>query len=182
MKYLFSGHPFGHVLLAPVLREHAIDRLLGELEGAEWQRRADTFYRFDVPSSPAPMQVEGFLEQSSSDLKLLLEASLGCALAAEPQFEIHRYRKNDGIGPHTDARCPEVRVVININSGWSSSQGGVWVLATESTMTSGRHLLPAICNTAFAFATSSRTFHALSVRRSGVSYGITIRFARLNLS
>jgi len=175
----FRHRPFGHLLIAPVLNAPLEGALLSEFERFGWERRADTFYRFDVPRDGASKaRILAMMHAPCLEIKSVLEPFLGCNLNGATQLEIHRYGKGDGIGPHTDAATPEVRCVININSGWSIADGAIWALAADSALNAERTQLPSISNSAFAFSTGSTTFHALSIRYAGIGYAVTIRFPR----
>jgi hypothetical protein len=171
--------PFPHNILAPVVAREVAVALLNGLETAEWERRASTFYRFDIPRVGSfRSSVREILLDTSEQIKRECENSLGLSLSQASSFEIHRYSIGDGIGPHTDARDQEVRCILNLNSGWSSEQGNVWVFSSDSALSTNRALLPSINNTAYTFATDPTSYHALSVRRYGVGYAVTIRFRR----
>jgi len=108
----------------------------------------------------------------------LLEKSLRCELEVPQCIEIHRYESRCGIGPHTDALCQEVRLVMSLNTHWNPDQGGIWILACDSDLKTRRILLPSMNNTAFAFSTGATSFHALSTCREGIIYSIITRFLR----
>jgi len=175
----FRSRPFEHLLIAPVLNAPLEAGLISELQDAEWESRGDTFYRFDVPRLDlTKARIRAMLDTVCSDIKPTLEIALTSRLAPAAHLEIHRYRTGDGIGPHTDAATAEVRCVININTGWSLADGGVWTLAADSALKVGTSQLPSTSNSAFAFSTGSTSFHALSLRYAGIGYGLTIRFPR----
>lgn len=175
----FRIAPFHHLVLAPIAPDDAVESLLRSFQAAEWVRRASTFYRFDVPCAEAVRSiVRDLLRDACASLQNELETTFGCSLSPASNFEIHRYCVGDGIGPHTDAKASEVRCILNLNSGWSSDQGNIWIFASDSALTQSRSLLPSMSNTAYAFPTGPTSYHALSVRRSGVGYGVTIRFPR----
>lgn len=179
MNSHFRTRPFNHLVIAPFLSDAKEMAVISELQKTEWQPRASTFYRFSVPRADSlDTRLREMLRPICTDIRLLLEDSFGCNLAMPTHSEIHRYGTGDGIGPHTDAKIPEVRCILNLNAGWSVSDGGIWIFATNSALAGDRSQLPSINNSAFAFSTGPTTFHALSIRRASVGYAVTIRFPR----
>jgi len=180
MDLYIKENPYKHALMAPVFSVDTEFSLINLLDSFAWERRASDFYRFDVPC--AAEEKKSVLEMllNIGDLRIhrvALEHIFGVRLEALPRLEIHRYTQDCGIGPHTDAGLPEVRVVVNLNRNWNRSDGGIWILSTDSALRLPAYL-PSISNTGFAFATSIQTYHALSILENGITYGLTIRFSR----
>jgi hypothetical protein len=180
MEFQVRPLPFQHILIAPVFPTAFELGCLTLLETCSWEKRADDFYRFDVPTSDSIKErlVQLIGTTSSEKLRRALETNFSCQLATAVQLEVHRYLPGSGIGPHTDAKLPEVRLVASYNRSWRPEAGGVWILAEDSSLELNRTFLPSISNTGFAFATSTNSYHALSICREGIYYGLTLRFQR----
>jgi hypothetical protein len=116
---------------------------------------------------------------SNEVVRSTLERTFECDLEPTPRLEIHRYSNGSSIGAHTDFASSEVRVVAALNRAWRPTLGGVWRIAANSELTAAATHIPSLSNSAFAFATSPTTFHALSRFGEIVSYGVTIRFSRI---
>jgi hypothetical protein len=169
--------PFEHLLIASFLPHSVEAAFLAQLEKAEWEKRGAEFYRFQVPVAGS---VRAAMHEAMCavylDAKSVFENTLRRRLAPPLLPEVHRYSAGDGIGPHTDAVTPEVRCILNLNSGWSAADGGVWTFSSDSALKAGRAFLPSLSNFAVAFATGPTTYHALSSRRAGTGYAVTLRF------
>jgi hypothetical protein len=176
-KYVVRSDPFPHVLIAPVFKTAVAGEFLSLLEDVLWEYREESFYRFMVPARNCINELI-LHEIKPQRFQCLLEKALHCKLETLGRIGIHRYGPSCGIGPHTDAPCREVRLVISLNTRWNPDQGGVWILARDSNLNTCRTLLPSMNNTAFAFATGATSFHALSTCEEGTFYNIVVRFAR----
>lgn len=184
MDVLVRENPYKHGVLVSFFPERIEGNLLDLFESISWERRQSDFYRFDVPSTEdAREQVLRMISQGAELLvkRSVFEQMFGCYLGSTIRLEIHRYTQGCGIGPHTDAGSPEVRCVVNLNRDWNRGDGGIWILSTDSAL---RHpvYLPSMSNTGFVFATSVRTYHALSASAGGIAYGLTIRLPRIKIA
>lgn len=175
-NHVVRSDPFLHVLIAPVFKTAVASELLSLLEDVVWKYREESFYRVMVPTHCINKRILRMIE--SQRFQCLLEKVLHCKLETSARIEIHRYGPGCGIGPHTDAQCREVRLVISLNTRWNPDRGGVWILARDSNLKTCRRLLPSINNTAFAFETGETSFHALSTYKDGAIYSIIVRFLR----
>jgi hypothetical protein len=174
--------PFRHAIIAPVLTSAYELALLDEMGRIPWDARSASFYRFQSPiegRNGCGKIIPLFRDGLRIDEWLpWLEEAFGCRLGANVLYEVQKYNVGDGIGSHTDFRAAEVRCVLNLNSGWSSEDGGVWILAGESSLQKDPTYLPPLSNTAYVFSTSEKSFHALSRRKRSVGYGLVIRIPR----
>jgi Rps23 Pro-64 3,4-dihydroxylase Tpa1-like proline 4-hydroxylase len=106
------------------------------------------------------------------------EETFRCSLGSNYQLEVQRYGAGDGIGAHTDLGTPEIRMVLNLNRGWTPNDGGIWVLASDSALKKQTYYLPSLSNTGFAFATHDSSFHSLSVYRGSEAFVLVLRIPR----
>jgi hypothetical protein len=172
--------PFPHLLLAGVLESDLESKCIDTLDAASWSTNSGGFFRFDSPSTIDPTSEVNELigEDFWNTLRLTYENLFGCSLSM-PVLDLHRYVKDCALGPHTDAVCREIRMVLNLNDYWEEANGGVWVLASDSALRSNRVFLPPFSNSGFAFPTGTNSFHALSTFRSGSNYCLVARFSKL---
>jgi hypothetical protein len=177
----FRELPFPHLVFASFLSKDVENHLLDVLESASWERRSASFYRFDVPGNAGVRK--DLLRVIEDDVQLyekrsLFEESFNCRLATESLLEVHRYNNGDGIGAHTDFRTPELRCILSLNRGWRMEDGGIWVIAADSSLRDNKTYLPSISNTGFAFCTGPTSYHALSRHSTASMFGVTIRIPR----
>ncbi len=170
--------PFPHVLAAEVLSAGTEAEVLSRLEEFEWKNWSGEFFRFQVSAVSdqlASLLALPALTNMVCQMKPALERHLKTSLSSDVSCDVHRYDKDSSISFHTDESVRDVRFVLNLNRGWTLSDGGVWALSSEPELASSI-FLPPLSNTGFAFAAGRNTFHALS-RRSGVpSYGVVTRY------
>jgi hypothetical protein len=177
VEHSIRSDPFPHVLMTSVLKTAVAQNCLSLLANVLWDNREGSFYRFMVPARDC-VNEHIFRLIEPHRFQTLLEKSLRCELEVPQRIEIHRYELSCGIGPHTDALCQEVRLVMSLNAHWNPDQGGIWILACESDLKTPRIFLPPMNNTAFAFSTGTTSFHALSTCGEGMIYSIIARFPR----
>lgn len=174
--------PFKHILTAALLSTDLEKACLLLLRTCIWHRVTNEFYRVDVPADRRVN--EQLLRLIVADLNMdafseKLETFFGSALGMPSALEVHRYGVGCGIGAHTDYVSAEVRCFITLNEDWTPDDGAVWILSSDSALGQDRTYVPSLSNTGFIFSSGRNTFHALSTVKSGVSYGITVRFPTL---
>jgi hypothetical protein len=181
VEWIARSEPFPHGVAASIFADGTEQHVLEILESVPWEDRRSEFYRFKVPSDDLFNREHlDCLIKDAVPLEQMLEffeRTFECRLLSNVRLEIHRYDHGAGIGPHTDFGSNEVRCVISVNSGWRMENGGVWILAGDSTLRSRPSYLPSLNNTAFAFSVRKDSYHALSTCFD-TTYGLTFRFAR----
>jgi hypothetical protein len=178
MELLSFSHPFPHVIAAGVLSSKAEASALSILRTLQWQERTNGFYRVNVAASAeqlANLSELPALAAMIQEMKPLLEAQLQINLGNDATMVAQLYDGNSIIGFHTDHAEGGVRLVLNLNENWQISDGGIWVLANRAAADQAL-FLPPLSNTAFAFQTSARSFHALTRRSVGNSYALIVHY------
>lgn len=178
MDLLAFSHPFPHAIAAGVLSSKAEASALSILRTLQWQERIDGFYRVNIAACAerlASLSELPALVAMIQEMKPLLEALFLINLENNATMVAQLYDGNSIIGFHTDHADRGVRLVLNLNENWQISDGGVWILANSSTADQAL-FLPPLSNTAFAFATSSGSFHALTRRSAGHSYALIVHY------
>lgn len=178
MELLSLTHPFPHVIAAGVLSGNAEASALSILRTLQWQERTSGFYRVNVAASAEQLaNLSGLpaLAAMIQEMKPLLETRLQIDLGNDATMVAQLYDGNSIIGFHTDHADRGVRLVLNLNENWQISDGGVWVLANRLAADQAL-FLPPLSNTAFAFQTSARSFHALSRRSAGSAYALIVHY------
>lgn len=181
-RWAVRDDPFRHRVVSSVLDESLESSLLTTLETIEWETRFTDFYRFSIPRDDGVRHT--VLAQILEDLQLeqdldALEELFGCRLTLDAQLEIQRYEPGSGIGAHTDLGTPEVRYVINLNRSWKKEDGGIWILAQDSTLERQAKYLPSFSNTGFFFCTGKASFHAISQYFGRQMFVLVIRIPRI---
>lgn len=155
--------------------------LVGVLERAEWKLESSSFHSFQTPADESlrgQLLTRFFQNLLMEGWYRGVEREFSCELERQVFLEVHRYVYGSTIGPHTDCLEPGVRCVLALNEGWDVRQGGVWVLATDSTMREQVTFLPSLDNSGFMFVTSPSSFHALSQYTGPAMYALTLRMPR----
>ena len=178
MEFLAVEQPFLHILVADVLSSTAEANALSVLRKLEWKEHASGFFRINVAAHAeqlANLSDLPALATMMQDMKAALEVQLQENLGSDATMVAQMYDVDSVIGFHTDSADRSVRLVLNLNEGWQASHGGAWVLANPPTADHAL-FLPPLSNTAFAFPTSSCSFHALTRRSTGRSYALIVKY------
>jgi hypothetical protein len=179
MDIRWRSLPFPHILAASVFSEADHLGLIARLDACRWHPETGDFFTFDtLENYVEEVSLLSFLLGKSEEHNLLavLQDVFNIPLFSPREVEFHRYRAKSGIGAHADTPARQVRFVINLNRHWHVTDGGIWIVASDSQLKSGRQFIPPISNTGFAFPTSTSSYHAMSVRNSETSYGVTIKY------
>lgn len=177
MDFLTEDTPFPHTILAQAFDPATAGHLLALLESTAWRKRSGSYYDFESVEGELSSdgEIAGYLRALEA-YGPALAARFGVGVSGPVAWDIHKYGLDSGIGPHTDEDISEVRLVLNLNGGWTTRDGGIWILSNSSDMQEERTFLPPLSNTGFAFRTSPRTFHALTTRHGSQSYALVGRF------
>jgi len=182
MELLAQVRPFPYLLVAGVLSAKDETAVLSQLNSLQWKDRTQDYYRFRVGADSEQLERVFDLPPIRaviSHIRQALSACMGRHLSAEARLTAQLYDDNTIIGFHNDhAGDREVRFVLNLNTGWSLSEGGIWVLSNKPDL-SEAVFIPPLSNTGFAFETNTDSFHALTRRSRGLSYSLVASFAVL---
>ena len=181
MRMRYASYPYPHIRLHPLLDGVLAEGMLSWLYDTEaWRRRDRSFYRHDsfaVEPGVIPPDLEAAVSPHwLKSLRELLQSQLNVKLQSFAWVEAHRSSSRDEVGVHTDAGANEVRVVLNLNTGWAADHGGLLLL--QDRPVSPRHCvgyLP-LHNTATAFRTTAASYHRVSPIRKSQRYALLYRF------
>ncbi len=88
----------------------------------------------------------------------------------------HRLAVGDGIGVHNDNTPSEFRLVVQLNRGWKLDFGGIAIFFdSNSQLKPARAYLPH-SNSAVAFRTDHRSYHAVTDVFGGTRYSLIFVF------
>ena len=175
------SRPYPHLRLHPVLHPNNAARALRWLQQSNiWRREMRSFSRHEsfaltpdvVPTEAEPAVSPNLLRE----LRGLLQSRLSVALKPYSLIEAHRTTEQDHIGPHTDEAVHEVRVALNLNSGWIESYGGVLSLQDRPLHPRKRVDYCPFHNSATAFRTTATSYHQVSRVKEGPRYTLLYRF------
>jgi hypothetical protein len=181
LQYALRETPYSHFLFSSILSNRVEKRILDALESVKWETQSSSFFRFSIPRDRCvKKEISGLVlrDRSFKDGLREFEKKLNFELRSFCSMELHRYAVGDGIGPHTDCAVREVRCIINLNRCWKTSNGGVWLIASDSSLKENTVYIPAVSNTGFIFSTSRNSYHALAIVTGSETYGLTFRFSR----
>jgi len=178
-EILSRTSPFCHLVIAPVITENTTQTLLTEFATYHWKGHREPLYFFEVPDTTD--RVRHCYNVLMSDRRFMaLSASLALVFKQKsepiPILDLHKYVSHSGIGFHTDCGVQEVRLIINLNRGWSPIEGGLWALAGSKKNLNRPTYIPPISNSGFCFRPSRYSFHGLTTRRKSNSYAIVCRY------
>lgn len=178
--------PFLHAIVPDCIDPDLAEPLLSWFEGeAPWQWSAiDHFYdqfEVDLKSSPLPAGLrvlvdELFLKELREEMGNLLNARL------DARIDVSAHKMNPGcrVRIHTDhgPRGHACRLLVHLNRGWNSADGGLLMLFGEKDPTldsEGTRCYSPQHRRAIAFQISPTSFHAVSRICLGERY--TLRFS-----
>lgn len=185
MQVIVHNTPFEHCLLSNWLTPAEELSVLNALEReTQWRRQKEHFY---THSSIDLSQIEVSAEygplcsrEKLSTLKLIMEKMFGIPFSNEIRVWMHKMVPGDGIGIHNDNCESELRMVLQLNRGWRTSNGGISVLLSKD----GTHFLDRmykpISNTAIAFLTTKTSYHAVTDVMEDTRFSIVYVLKRVN--
>lgn len=180
----FETQPFPHFcapnVLAPAL-EHGIHEWLAN--AAIWELTITDFYEqyeFSLLHAELPAHlrclVEGELpRQAIAEVERAFQAS-GLEMVGAT---IHKLTNGQRIGVHNDFidSAESHRLIIQVNEGWTEANGGYLLLFNSSNAEDVSQLVLPVSNSAFAFAISPDSHHAVSTVYDFTRYTLVYTFA-----
>lgn len=172
------SNPFKHAVIAELLPANDAESLLLWLEQTqEWTLRSKSFYTHYAIDLAGLLVHDATLTICSRyfllNLRNLMQECFGVAFAKGVAVWAHKQIIGQGIGPHTDRSQDEYRLVLQLNRGWTPRNGGLCLLFNQG--------LPIVayapmCNSAIAFRTDNKAFHAVTEVIEGTRYSIVFVF------
>ena len=173
--------PYLHLRLYPVLDSDDASRVLCWLQQTDaWRRDVRSFAPHDsfalTPAAVPPEAEQAVSPHLLRELRSVLQSRLGVALKPYSLVEAHRTTEQDHIGLHTDEGVNEVRVALNLKSGWTESHGGILSLQDRPVGPRKRVEYCPFHNSATAFRTTATSYHRVSPINGGRRYTLLYRF------
>jgi Rps23 Pro-64 3,4-dihydroxylase Tpa1-like proline 4-hydroxylase len=175
--------PFPHALKLNALSEENNAALLNWLENdAPWTLKIAEFYQqyefsFHDLALPPPLDVL-FAPDSVAMLKQSVEQIFGVSLSQKVDIAAHKLVGAQVIRIHNDYIPGQEthRVLIQLNRGWEETNGGILMIFSDRNPESLASAFLPLNNSAFAFAISPKSFHAVSTIKSGERYTVVFSF------
>jgi Rps23 Pro-64 3,4-dihydroxylase Tpa1-like proline 4-hydroxylase len=158
-------------------------RILSWLEtSAPWHLTVQDFYEqyeFSLLDVQLPSHLS-FLASAETlgSLRSSVETLLGAELGDRIDATVHKLVPGQRIRVHNDFIPGQEthRILIQLNRGWEEESGGILMLFTgENPKTLTRLIVPKNCS-AFGFAISPRSYHAVSTVHSGERFTLVYSF------
>lgn len=178
--------PFLHAVVPDCINHDLAESLLSWFEGeAPWQWSAvDNFYdqfEVDLRTSPLPVGLRVFVDELFlQELRQEMGKLLNARLDARIDVSAHKMHSGCRVGIHTDygPRGHACRLLVHLNRGWTSDDGGLLMLFAEkdpALNSEGTRYYSPKHRRAIAFQISPTSFHAVSRICLGERY--TLRFS-----
>lgn len=180
-----NSAPFPHVHAHDVLPEDVAAALVDWLDkAAPWVLTIAEFYEqheFSLLDTTLPVEFE--LLASSEFVSIIadeLDASLGAGPLDLVDISVHRLTTGMTVRIHNDFLGADEshRMLIQLNRGWSTQQGGLLMLFADSYPESLVDVVFPTHRSAFGFEISSRSHHAVSTIHAGVRDTIVYTFRK----
>ena len=176
--------PFPHLRIVDILGPDDADHVLHWLrEKAPWKLTVADFYEqyeCSLLDSTLPPGAESLVETDFVE-KICVE--LGCFFEIEQRLELlevtaHKLTAGQTIRIHNDFLGGEEthRLLIQLNTGWEASQGGLLMLFQSDAPESLQSVLLPTHGSGFAFEIGARSFHAVSSIKTGERYTLVYTF------
>jgi Rps23 Pro-64 3,4-dihydroxylase Tpa1-like proline 4-hydroxylase len=178
--------PFPHLRVTKILCRDDADRVLLWLqEEAPWKLTVANFYEqyeFSLLHSPLAPGIACLIQANFIEMiTAKIEESFGLGEQLElVEVSAHKLTQGQTIRIHNDFIGSEEthRLLIQLNSGWEASQGGLLMLFASDMPESLQSVLLPTHGSGFAFEISPNSFHAVSSINSGERYTLVYTFRR----
>ena len=176
--------PFAHVTCRDFLPPTLLEATLAWLEaGAPWRLRVASFYEqweFHLSPEILPDAVGGLLSPDVLlDIRNRLVSPMGARNPKLVEVTAHKLVAGQTIRIHNDfiGNGGEThRVLVQLNRGWRDEQGGLLMLFGSSSPEDVRRVVRPIHGSAFSFAISPASFHAVTRITEGERFTLVYSF------
>ena len=175
--------PFPHVTHAAPLPNAICAAALDWMETtAPWRLRVASFYeQWELHLDPQnlPASIQPLLAPSTIEtLQLRMLAPIAQAPLELTEVTAHKLVPGQTIRVHNDHRWKGEthRLLVQLNRGWSDSQGGLLLLFGSAAADDVRRILRPTHGSAVSFAISPQSFHAVSTIQRGERYTLVYSF------
>lgn len=175
--------PFAHSTAIGALDAELADATLRWMEtDAPWKLRVADFYEqwelhLDQANMPKPL--EGLLAPAFVEsLARTMFAPIVPGGIELCEVTAHKLLQGQTIRLHNDyvEDAESHRILIQLNHGWRDEQGGLLMLFGSDSSADVRRIVRPLHRSAFAFAISDRSFHAVSTIAQGERYTLVYSF------
>ncbi len=182
----FFSDPFPHFHSMCTLDSDVALRILRWMETAvSWKLVETDFYEqfeFSLSEVKIPDHLSFFLDGSFSSAVLKQMAStFNVTLANKVEMVAHKLVPGQRIRIHND--CLEGgethRLVIQLNTGWTSANGGLLIIFSSSDVEDVHRIIIPLHNSAVGFAISNNSHHAVSTVYNDARYSLICSFRSL---
>ena len=185
-KSIFFSDPFPHFHSLNALDPDVALLILRWMETtACWELVKTDFYEqfeFNLRDVAIPDYLS-FLKDDSftSTIRDQMNSRFNVPLADEVEIVAHKLVSGHSIRIHND--CLEGgethRLVIQLNSGWTSAQGGLFITFDSADAEDVHRIIKPLHNSAVGFEISSNSHHAVSTVYGGTRYSLVCSFRAL---
>ncbi len=176
--------PFSHFLSHKVFKPDVSQRILAWLENtSRWKLVETNFYeQFEFslldccpPKGLGLLRSPFFLRSLGNRLEKLFNTSLD----EHPHITAHKLVPGQSIRLHNDfiPGGETHRVLIQLNGGWKTAQGGLLVFFGSDCSEDVRKIFHPRHNSAIGFAISERSYHAVSTIHTGERFTLVYSFS-----
>jgi Rps23 Pro-64 3,4-dihydroxylase Tpa1-like proline 4-hydroxylase len=177
------SQPFPCFTVARAISRELEEALLTWFESeAPWRLSVMDFYEqyefdfqdVDLPGELKPLFADGTLHELRRNVGVLL----GASLKPEVNITAHRLNRSQKIRIHNDARPDGEthRFLIQLNRSWHEANGGLLMLFRGPEVESLDDLISPTSRSAFGFAISGASYHAVSQVHHGDRYTLVFSF------
>ena len=174
--------PFSHAILHECMSVEASERLLTWFEtDAPWKLAETDFYQqweFDMLAVSNPSSSMLTSDAAIADLRDAMGRLFGKELSTDVTMVAHRLLAGQRIGIHNDF-LPDGethRLTVQMNRGLADDDGGFLMTFSSDDAQDVHAVVRPIHRSAFAFAISPSSFHAVSRMHGNARYTIVISF------
>jgi len=179
-----GSEPFWYAQAEQVLEPEHAAGLLEWLETiTDWKVNDGGFYTaeetaLEAEGCPAPL-TGIFSRDGLSQLAVSASALFGVDVELHGPIVVHKMTQGHGVGIHSDRPYPGEethRLLVFLGHDAELCRGGHFILFAGSRPEDARVVLPHRHNAGLAFRLNGDSYHAVSVKRSGVRYSLIISF------
>ncbi|MGH6985409.1 MAG: cyclophane-containing peptide 2OG-Fe(II) oxygenase YhhC [Caulobacteraceae bacterium] len=182
----FRREPFDHTLAKEALPGDLADGALEWMEqDASWKLRLASFYEqweIHLDADVLPPHLRSLCAQSTVErLAQTMLAPLTPVPLQLTEITAHKLVQGQTIRIHNDLLDGReaYRLLVQLNRGWRDEQGGLLMIFASSSADDLSRVIRPVHGSAFAFAITHRSFHAVSSVRSGERYTLVFSFREL---
>jgi Rps23 Pro-64 3,4-dihydroxylase Tpa1-like proline 4-hydroxylase len=177
------SQPFAHTTALGVIDHELCKLALQWMEvDAPWALRIANFYEqweVHLDQSKLPIALRTLLAPSTvSQLTKVMLAPLTSKQLILKELTAHKLVPGQTIRVHNDYLDEQEthRLLVQLNRGWSDSQGGLLMLFASSSPDDVRRIIRPLHGSVMAFPITRQSFHAVSTIQQGERYTLVYSF------